>query len=58
MRVTVVLRHQHIGNQFYFAWLTQARKKLRQDGVRAALEDRGIQVVDAKDLITPAFITR
>lgn len=58
MRVTVVLRANNLGNQFKFYWLTQARRKIREDGTRAALEAKGIHAVNPKEFLTPAYPKR
>ena len=55
MRVTLVLRAQNLGNKFKFYWLTQARKKIREDGMKAALTMKGIKIVEPKDVLTPVL---
>ncbi|XP_063855236.1 large ribosomal subunit protein mL37-like [Scylla paramamosain] len=55
MRVTAVLRRQHLGNQFIYHWMIQGRKKIRDDGVKAALSSKGINIVDPKDVLTPVI---
>lgn len=50
-----MLCRQHIGNAFKYYWLTQARKKIREDGTKAALGVKGIYVVEPKDIFTPAY---
>lgn len=55
MKVTVMLRAQHIGNMFKYMWLIQGRRKIREDGSKAILAAKGIHAVDPKELFTPAY---
>lgn len=49
------MQANNIGNMFKYYWLTQARRKIREDGTKAALAAKGIHAVNPQDLITPAY---
>lgn len=53
MRVTQVLRAQHLGFMFKKHWLVQGNRIPRDSGAKAALESRGIEVLDATEYVRP-----
>lgn len=53
MRVTQVLRAQHLGFMFKKHWLVQGKRVPRDSGAKAELESRGIEVLDATEFIKP-----
>lgn len=53
MRVTQVLRAQHLGFMFKKHWLVQGKRVPRDSGAKAVLEARGIEVLEATEFVNP-----
>lgn len=53
MRITQVLRAQHLGFMFKKHWLVQGKRVPRDTGAKAVLESRGKRVVDAVEYAYP-----
>lgn len=53
MRVTQVLRAQHLGFMFKKHWLVQGKRVPSDTGAKADLESRGIEVLDATEFVKP-----
>lgn len=53
MRITAILRAQHIGNMFKRHWKVQGRRIPHKTGAFKYLEENGIPVVDVLDVVYP-----
>lgn len=55
MRFTQVLRAQHLNHMFKKHWQVQGRRTPKDSGAKALLEARNVEVVDALDVVKPAY---
>lgn len=51
MRLTTVLRAQHIGRMFKKHWLSQGKRKILDTRAENILAAKGIRVVDALEVV-------
>lgn len=53
MRVTQVLRAQHLGFMFKKHWIVQGKRVPRDSGAQNQLQAQGIEVLDAMEFVKP-----
>lgn len=53
MKLTQILFKQHIGRQTRTNWYSQGKKRVMETFSEKSLADRGIHVVDPKEILKP-----